>query len=223
MKIVTPSVAPSLLAAKRDDLVNETLRAIKAKCSLIHFDVMDGKFVPNTSFSLEELRSLRDLDILKDVHIMIEEPERFAKDYIEAGADLLTFHLEALADLKKAVELARFIKSKGVLAGISIKPNTSVETLFPYLEEDDFDLVLVMSVEPGKGGQAFIENSLDKISALKEFRGDKHYLIEVDGGINYETGRKALNSGADILVAGSYLYGHDDFEARIRGLLDERA
>jgi ribulose-phosphate 3-epimerase len=207
-------VAPSLLAAKK--IVEEAKAIENIENVWLHFDVMDGKFVPNTSFSLEDLALMRkETNLFLDVHLMIENPEVHFMDYVNNGADLVTIHYEATSDLSS---LIRNIKNSGVKVGVSIKPKTEVEVLFPYLKE--LDLVLVMSVEPGFGGQSFIPNALEKIEKLRKEIDNNQYncLIEVDGGINNETGDLCKESGVDVLVAGSYLFGKEDILKRIDDL-----
>lgn len=207
-------VAPSLLAAKK--IVEEAKAIENIENVWLHFDVMDGKFVPNTSFSLEDLALMRkETNLFLDVHLMIENPEVHFMDYVNNGADLVTIHYEATSDLSS---LIRNIKNSGVKVGVSIKPKTEVEVLFPYLKE--LDLVLVMSVEPGFGGQSFIPSALEKIKKLRKEIDNNQYncLIEVDGGINNETGDLCKESGVDVLVAGSYLFGKEDILKRIDDL-----
>ena len=207
-------VAPSLLAAK--DIVKEAKQIENLGNLWLHFDVMDGKFVPNTSFSLEDLLTMKkETSLYLDVHLMIEEPEVHFMDYVNNGADLITIHYEATNDLGS---LIKAIKESGVKVGVSIKPKTNVEVLTPYLK--DLDLVLVMSVEPGFGGQSFIPSALDKIEFLRKEIDNNNYncLIEVDGGINKETGELCKKAGVDVLVAGSYLFGKEDILERIEDL-----
>lgn len=220
-ELKTPIIAPSLLAANRADLVSETLKAQSFGAKFIHIDVMDGKFVPNTSFTLEEIKTITDKHgMINDVHLMIEEPLKHFEEYAKAGADLLTFHYEAVAPEGVHTCIEK-IHSLSLLAGLSIKPNTDVEALKPYIEE--LDLILLMSVEPGKGGQKFIPASLERLEKIKEMikciPQEKRPLIEIDGGINGETGISSLHHGADVLVAGSYLYGHEDMKERLEKLL----
>ena len=207
-------VAPSLLAAKQ--IVKEAKEIENIENVWLHFDVMDGKFVPNTSFSLDDLLTMKKATSLYlDVHLMIEKPEVHFINYVNNGADLITIHYEATNDL---ASLIKMIKESGVKVGVSIKPNTNVEVLTPYLK--DLDLVLVMSVEPGFGGQSFIPSALDKIAFLRKEIDDNNYscLIEVDGGINKETGELCKKAGVDVLVAGSYLFGKEDILERIEDL-----
>jgi ribulose-phosphate 3-epimerase len=150
---------------------------------------------------------------------MVANPLDLGPAYAKAGADIVTFHYEALIDDEARKLCIAKIKKAGAKVGMSVKPNTSPTVLFPFLKQ--LDLVLVMSVEPGKGGQAFMPNALDKIKVLREAIDERHLrtLLEVDGGINAETGKQCVTAGADVLVAGSYLYGHEDFKARVQGLL----
>mgnify|MGYP001131688444 CR=1 FL=1 len=209
-------VAPSLLAADKSKLMEEIKLAEDSGAEYLHFDVMDGKFVPNISFGLEDLRKISQTHkMINDVHIMIADPEEQAVNYIKAGADIITFHLEAFSCMVCMGKTIRAVREAGGKVGISIKPKTKVRSLVPFL--DQIDLVLIMSVEPGKGGQAFIKSSLSKIKFLRRYinRHKLNVLIEVDGGINDITGPLARKAGADILVAGTYLFGHSDFKERL--------
>lgn len=185
----------------------------------IHFDVMDGRFVPNISFGNIFLKHINNrIDLVKDVHIMIEDPISKVEKFARAGAEYLTFHYEACRDDKEVFEVIDKIHSCGMKAGLSVKPNTPISKVFPFLHS--LDLVLIMSVEPGLGGQKFIDLSLNKIIALRQKIEEERVptLISVDGGINDETAKDCLTMGADILVVGQYLFGHEDFEERYQRL-----
>lgn len=214
-------VAPSLLSADFSNLKEEINKVEKSKATWLHFDVMDGHFVPNISFGSKVLADISKVtDLFLDVHLMISDPLKYAIDFIKAGADLLTFHLEAI-ERSKINDLIGLIHQKGCLVGISIKPQTPVETLLPYL--DKIDLVLIMSVEPGFGGQKFKEENLSKVRFLRKYIDDKKLkcLIEIDGGIDFDTGLRCKEAGVDILVAGSYLFGHHDMIGRIESLIEK--
>ena len=186
----------------------------------IHFDVMDGRFVPNISFGNIFLKDINSrIDLVKDVHIMIENPISMVEKFARAGAEYLTFHYEACRDDKEVFEVIDKIHACGMKAGLSIKPKTPVSKVFPFLHS--LDLVLIMSVEPGLGGQKFIDLSLNKIIALKQKIDEERVptLISVDGGINDQTAPDCLTMGADILVVGQYLFGHEDFEERYQRLI----
>ena len=201
-------VSPSVLAADFSRLLEEVKSIEAAGADMVHLDIMDGMFVTNISFGLPVIASLRkNTDMFFDVHLMIDRPERYIARFIESGADLVTFHYEATEDSAAALDL---IRSSGKMAGISVKPGTPVEDIFPLL--DKCDLVLVMTVEPGYGGQAFIPETLDKIRKLRseiEKRG-LNIDIQVDGGINEETAKLVKEAGANNLVAGSYVFKASD-------------
>ncbi len=204
-------VAPSLLAADFSDLKNEIDKVEKAGAEYLHLDVMDGAFVPNISFGAPVISAIRKhSNLIFDVHLMIENPDRFIKDFVEAGADIITVHVEATKHLNRTLQL---IKSYGKKAGISLNPSTPIEMI--KYELKNIDMVLIMTVNPGFGGQAFIENMTDKIKELRTL--DKNIDIEVDGGINAETGKKVKEAGANILVAGSYIF-NGDYKERIDSL-----
>ena len=211
-------VAPSILSANFNNL-NEEIKSINIDKNVwIHCDVMDGHFVPNITFGACVLKNIKkDNDVFLDVHLMIDDPYKYAIDFAKAGADLITFHYEAVKE-EDIIKVIDNIKSLGCKVGMSIKPKTNPQVLDKYLEL--LDLVLVMSVEPGFGGQSFMDSALDKIRYYRN-EIDKHsyaILIEVDGGINEETGRLCKEAGVDILVAGSYIFGSKDYQETIRKL-----
>ncbi len=206
-------VAPSLLSADFSRLNEEIKEVEELGVKYLHFDVMDGHFVDNISFGIPVLKSIsHSHHMVNDVHLMISEPKKYVTDFIAAGADIVSFHFEACAkeEIKEIIDL---IHSQGVKAGLALKPATEVEEIIPYLS--DLDLVLVMSVEPGFGGQQFMPTSLSKIKKLDEYRAenDLKYLIEVDGGINEVTAKECREAGVDILVAGNYIFKNNKKDA----------
>lgn len=212
-------VAPSLLAANKNDLLNEIKKVESLGAEYLHWDIMDGIFVPNTSYSSEDVKKYSKVHkMVNDVHIMVSDPKEVSKEFVDAGADLITFHIEAVNCPICAGKIINYLHEHNVKAGISIKPKTKIKEILPLL--DKIDVVLVMSVEPGKGGQKFMPMALRKIKKLRHIIDKNNYncLIEVDGGINDITGQKCRKAGADILVAGSYLFNHDDIKERIDSL-----
>lgn len=203
-------IAPSVLSLDYAKLNEQIYEVNTSGAGYIHFDVMDGHFVPNLTFGPDLLKAFRKLSPLgMDVHLMVTDPVFFAEVFAAAGADIITFHLEAMESSEQVVSLARSIRGKGLKAGLSIKPKTDLNLLKPFLNE--FDLFLIMSVEPGFGGQKFMPEAADRIGRLKEWlkEAQSDAVIEVDGGINEETGRICREAGADILVAGSYIFRND--------------
>ncbi len=213
-------ISPSLLAANFACLDIEIKRIEDTKATWLHYDVMDGHFVPNISFGYSILKDIRKITpLFLDVHLMISDPRKYVDEFINAGADLIVFHYEAMNNLFECEELVNYIHEKNIKAGISIKPQTDVEAIEPLLAK--LDLVLVMSVEPGFGGQKFDPSAVNKITYLRN-RIDAlelNCLIEVDGGINAETGKLCKDAGVDVLVAGSYIFGNEDAIIAVNSLL----
>ena len=212
-------VAPSILSADFNNLLKDIKLVEDGGAQFLHFDVMDGHFVPNISFGVPVLKSIaKSHKMVNDVHIMISDPLKYAPEFIKSGADYLTFHYEACKDDNEVKKVIDLIHELGAKAGMSIKPKTEVQVCDKFLK--DLDMLLVMSVEPGFGGQSFMPNALDKIAYLRKLIDKNGYkcLIEVDGGINNETGKLCKDAGVDVLVAGSYLFGHEDIKERIAGL-----
>ena len=212
-------VSPSVLACDLSRLLDEVKSIKDAGADMVHLDVMDGSFVTNISFGLPVIASLRkNIDMFFDVHLMIDRPERYIPRFIEAGADLVTFHYEACEDSASMLDL---IRSYGKMAGLSVKPCTPIESIYHLLEK--CDLVLVMTVEPGYGGQSFMPEMIDKIKRLKKEIDERGLSvdIQVDGGINEETSILVKEAGATNLVAGSYVFKAADKSDAIKKLKSE--
>lgn len=200
-------LSPSILAADFTRLGEQILNAQEAGAKYVHIDVMDGIFVPSISFGMPIIRSIRSVSkCVFDVHLMIQDPERYIEEFASCGADIITFHLEATKDPEAVIDL---IHQKGLKAGISVKPATSVELLKPYL--DKVDMILIMTVEPGFGGQKYIESSTQKIKDTKALvvASGREIDIQVDGGITAQNLSEVLKAGANVIVAGSAIYKGD--------------
>lgn len=206
-------VSASILSADLCNIESEIKRAEKAGCEYIHFDVMDGVFVNNISYGIPVLKSVSKVtSAVLDVHLMITDPIRYIKQFAESGADIITFHYEAASDCKAVIDA---IHSFGKKAGMSVKPGTPISVFEPYL--DNLDMILIMTVEPGFGGQGFIYETLDKIREIKSILDSKGISvpIQVDGGINDVTAAQSAEVGAEIMVAGSYLFNSPDMERSV--------
>ena len=204
-------VSPSILAADFANLGADIQKVQKA--AMLHVDIMDGHFVPNISIGVPVVESVRRCtDMFLDVHLMISKPQQYIDIFCDAGADLICFHLEAEGEPETTI---RMIREKGKKAAVSIKPGTPVEAVFPYVK--DLDMVLVMTVEPGFGGQKFMPEMLEKVKALRAYAQSENPSldIEVDGGVNRETAKAAVSAGVSVLVAGSFIFGAESPEEMV--------
>ena len=209
-------VSPSLLSADFLHLSKDIEMVNHSQADWFHLDIMDGVFVPNISYGLPVVSQIKKIATKPlDVHLMIVQPERYVEAFHKAGADILTVHYETCTHLHRTIQQ---IKSQGMKAGVSLNPHTPVSLLEDVIE--DIDVVLLMSVNPGFGGQSFIEQTINKVDKLKKLimESNSHTLIEIDGGVNFETGKRLVNAGADALVAGSFVFNSPDPEANIKGL-----
>ncbi len=209
-------LAPSILSADFSNLLKDIKRLEKAGCDMLHIDVMDGHFVPNITIGPLVINSIKDKTKLPlDVHLMIEEPDRYIQDFVKAGANIITVHAEACVHLHRTIQL---VKKQGVKVGVSLNPATSLAVLDYVLA--DLDMVLIMSVNPGFGGQSFISSTMEKISILKE-RIDRDNLnvdIQVDGGINSSNIKSIIEAGANVIVAGSAIFKDGEIEKNVHNL-----
>lgn len=207
-------ISPSILSADFANLEKDIDSVQNAGADWVHVDVMDGHFVPNITIGAPVVKAIEPVSkIPLDVHLMIEHPQNFVDDFVEAGADIITVHYEATTDMTE--DVISHIKSHGVLAGLSIKPKTPPQEILKYLLM--VDMVLIMTVEPGFGGQAFMPDCAEKIPIIRQ-NAPENLIIQVDGGINNETGKICRDFGANSLVAGSYIYKSDDIKSAIESL-----
>ncbi|MCG8372242.1 MAG: ribulose-phosphate 3-epimerase [Balneolales bacterium] len=214
-----PILAPSILAADFTNLEKDISEAIEGGTKWIHCDIMDGHFVPNISFGPGIVNQVSKIsgEAFIDVHLMIEEPDKYILQFVDAGSDLISVHIETCHHLHRSVQN---IKKYGVMAGVAINPATSLYTIEPILS--DVDMVVLMSVNPGFGGQSFIENTYERIRELVDLResGEHNFLIQIDGGVNLNNIKKNAEHGADVLVAGSSVFKADNITTRVLELIE---
>ena len=213
-------VAPSILSADFTNLKEQLQEVEKSGAQWVHFDVMDGHFVKNISFGTDVMKAVKEsTNMYVDAHLVVSDPEYYADIFMDAGADGITFHLDAVNNIERSLALIEKVKKRGKQVGITLYPEVDVHEYLPYLEE--VQLVLVMSIKPGFGGQPFREDAISRIEWLDRMRKQHNYnyQIQVDGGINGNTGKKCADAGADILVAGSYVFKNNIPEA-VQSLLN---
>ncbi len=209
-------ISPSILAADYADLRTDIIKVENGGADMLHVDVMDGHFVPNISIGPPVVKAInKATDMFLDCHLMISDPYSYIESFASSGADLISFHIESDSDVEKTIEK---IESLGVMPALVLKPKTPAEAVFPYIEK--IKMVLVMTVEPGFGGQSFMEDQLPKIKAIREKanRVNPSLMIQVDGGIDSKTAPLCIEAGADVLVSGSYIFGSENIESAINSL-----
>ena len=206
------NICPSILSANFACLIDDVNRLEEAGVNILHVDVMDGHFVPNISFGVPVLNSLsKACNMFMDVHLMITNPIKYVKSFVDAGADSITFHVECEDNVDDCIRQIHDLNCK---CGVAIKPNTAVDSILPYI--DIIDIILVMTVEPGFGGQQFMPNMLEKVKKIRGLNSEIN--IQVDGGINSKNAKNAVDAGANWLVAGSAIFEQKDFESAVRRL-----